>query len=256
MMKKWKQFLSRPVVICLLFVMALGLLISSGVSGTQAALTYFSETYQSQMEVSQIGVSLFENGKLVGKRDYEGNASWNEESQPLLADLGTFKIGQTYDEVLTVENSGSINEYVRVTILKYWTDKEGNKIQYHDDQKSDRLTPEWIELHFTENGWVEDKSAATLERSVYYYTSVLTPDSLTTPLIDTFRISPEVASKVNREVSTEGNTTTTKTTYAYNELKFHVEAKVDAVQDHNAQEAIKSSWGKHVNVQDGMLSLN
>ena len=54
-MKKIKTFLSRPVVIGLLFVMAIGLLLSSGVSGTRAALTYFSDTYQTQMQVNKIG---------------------------------------------------------------------------------------------------------------------------------------------------------------------------------------------------------
>ena len=76
------------------------------------------------------------------------------------------------------------------------------------------------------------------------------------PLTDTFKISPKVASKVDYEVTVEGDTTTTKTVYSYNDLKFHVEAKVDAVQQHNAPEAIQSAWGKHVSVQGDTLSLN
>ena len=45
-MKKITTFLSKPIVIGLLFVMAVGLLLGTGVSGTRAALTYYSPTYQ------------------------------------------------------------------------------------------------------------------------------------------------------------------------------------------------------------------
>lgn len=166
-MKKIKTFLSRPVVIGLLFVMAIGLLLSSGVSGTRAALTYFSDTYQTQMQVNKIGVTLMENGHPVAFRNYEADGQWSEDSKPLLEKMGAFKIGQTYPEALQVKNSGTIDTFVRVTLLKYWTDPEGNKLQYHDDGQKERLTPEWIELHFAGNGWVEDKSAQTLERSVF-----------------------------------------------------------------------------------------
>ncbi|TGY64240.1 hypothetical protein [Dubosiella muris] len=255
-MKKIKTFLSRPVVIGLLFVMAIGLLLSSGVSGTRAALTYFSDTYQTQMQVNKIGVTLMENGHPVAFRNYEADGQWSEDSKPLLEKMGAFKIGQTYPEALQVKNSGTIDTFVRVTLLKYWTDPEGNKLQYHDDGQKERLTPEWIELHFAGNGWVEDKSAQTLERSVYYYTDLLEVEETSAPLTDTFKISPKVASKVDYEVTVEGDTTTTKTVYSYNDLKFHVEAKVDAVQQHNAPEAIQSAWGKHVSVQGDTLSLN
>ena len=39
-------------------------------------------------------------------------------------------------------------------------------------------------------------------------------------------------------------------------VTFNLEAHVDAVQTHNAQDAIKSAWGVNVNVSsDGTLSL-
>ena len=63
MMKKITAFLSKPIVIGLLFVMAVGLLLGTGVSGTRAALTYYSPTYQSRLQLSRIGVSLLETGK-------------------------------------------------------------------------------------------------------------------------------------------------------------------------------------------------
>ena len=44
--------------------------------------------------------------------------------------LGKMKrlpLGKKYKEKLTVKNSGAIDEYVRVSIVKSWTDKDGNK---------------------------------------------------------------------------------------------------------------------------------
>ena len=48
-MKKIKHFLAKPIVTVLLLVMAVGLLLGSGVQGTRAALNYYSDTYQSRL---------------------------------------------------------------------------------------------------------------------------------------------------------------------------------------------------------------
>ena len=46
------------------------------------------------------------------------------------------------------------------------------------------------------------------------------------------------------------------TSYAYDGYRFCLEAEVDAVQTHNAEDAVKSAWGVDVNIaQDGTLSL-
>ena len=50
--------------------------------------------------------------------------------------------------------------------------------------------------------------------------------------------------------------TTITTTYEYDGAQFVLEATVDAVQTHNAKDAIKSAWGVDVNISDdGELSL-
>ena len=41
-----------------------------------------------------------------------------------------------------------------------------------------------------------------------------------------------------------------------NDYKVQIEIKIDAVQSHNAQDAIKSAWGVDVNIDSqGTLSL-
>ena len=53
----------------------------------------------------------------------------------------------------------------------------------------------------------------------------------------------------------KGNKTITYT-YKYNGYTFHIDAEVDAVQTHNAKDAIKSAWGVDVNVSDDETTMS
>lgn len=250
MMKK-KKFPFRVTTAVLLSASAV-LLIGSTVGSTRAALTYYSENYGAEVTVSNIGVSLLENGETVSRRDYDSNGEWNETSGALLADLQeeTIVPGKKYDEALAVSNSGSIDSYVRVILNKSWTDSEGST--------DPNLSPELIDLNLlTDNGWIIDEDASTAERTILYYTNILPAGDTTPALSDTVRIDPAVADKVTEEVTTDENGYKTITfTYAYDGYTFELEAEVNAVQTHNAQDAIKSAWGVDVDVaDDGTISL-
>ncbi len=249
-MKK-KKFPFRVTTAVLLSASAV-LLIGSTVGSTRAALTYYSENYGAEVTVSNIGVSLLENGETVSRRDYDSNGEWNETIGMLLADLQeeTIVPGKEYDEALAVSNSGSIDSYVRVILNKSWTDSEGNT--------DPNLSPELIDLNLlTDNGWIIDEDASTAERTILYYTNILPAGDTTPALSDTVRIDPAVADKVTEEVATDENGYKTITfTYAYDGYTFELEAEVNAVQTHNAQDAIKSAWGVDVDVaDDGTISL-
>lgn len=237
-MKKWKKLLSRKGVSVIAFVLAAGLLLFSGIGGARAALTYYSETYSGRMELQNIGVSLQENGKEVSGSLLTG----------MLAEGESVKPGMKYDEVLTVANTGSINQFVRVSIYKYWLDENGNKVQ--------SVSPDLIDLNLTGDGWLVDESSSTAERTVLYYSHVLPAGATSAPFADSLTIDPLVATKVTKTTSTSGGYTTITTTYDYDGLQFCLEASVDAVQEHNAGDAILSAWGRSVSIQDGSLSLN
>lgn len=249
-----------PAVTAVMFVAAMALLIFGSVEGTRAALTYYSETYASRVQMYDIGVSLHENGERVSWRDYNSsaNGTWNEHTGVLLAhmrdDGEPLKLGKTYQEQLSVANSGTINQYVRVTVYKYWTDASGTKLQH--------LSPELINLHFVnlDTDWLLDTEASTPERTVLYYNKLLYAEGegvSETPLFaDTLTIDDMIATKVHQEVEKSGEYTTITTTYDYDGMQFRIEAKVDAVQEHNAEDAILSAWGKHVTVSNNMLSLD
>ena len=76
-----------PVLPTVLFAGAALLLAGSTVGSTRAALTYFSENYSASVNISQIGVSIQENGKTVSSRDYAGDNQWTETSTSLFSDL-------------------------------------------------------------------------------------------------------------------------------------------------------------------------
>lgn len=230
----------------------------STVGSTQAALTYYSENYMAEVTVSNIGVSLLENGKVVSRRNYLEDDKWDEKTGVLLNDLTggePLTLGKTYKEELSVRNSGAIDTYVRVVLTKSWQhDKDGDGVY----EKDTTLSPDLIHLHLLtgENNWVEDTEASTAERNVLYYTEILPSEAETPILSDTLQIDPSVGTKVIRTETKDDKGTTVVYTYEYDGYKFVIEAEVDAVQTHNAKDAIKSAWGVDMTVAtDGSLSL-
>jgi hypothetical protein len=244
------------VKIALLFGIAVLLLALSAVGSAQAALTYYSENYGAEVTVSNIGVTLLENGTAVSRRDYLDDGRWEETTGQLLTNLvdssknETFTIGKSYPEALSVYNSGSIDTFVRVILTKSWVDAQG--------KKDTKLSPELIELSLTGDGWLESASAsASPERTVLYYSKVLPAGQTTSAFSDTIRVNSAIATKVTEERTqdADGNTLIT-TTFSYDGYRFLLEAEVDAVQTHHAQEAIKSAWGVDVIISGDSLSLS
>lgn len=113
----------------LMFTASILLLLGSAVGSTRAALTYYSDNYVAEITVSQIGVSLLENGETVSSRDYSGK-EWkvtnNRGGSSVNGALLTRMLGEgeqlalnkKYDEKLTVKNNGTIDEYVRVRVYQ------------------------------------------------------------------------------------------------------------------------------------------
>ena len=247
-MKKRKK--SFPKITVLLLAASAVLLVGSGVGSARAALTYYSENYSAQMNMQSIGVSLLENDKVVSSRDYVSNNEWKGTSEgELLTDLlgkdDTFTPGKKYNEAISVKNSGTIDTFVRVIITKSWQDEKGNK--------NTNLSPDLIELNFlTDNGWQIANAQSTKERTVLYYTKAVAAGDTTPALSDTLRIDPKIATDVEKTVKDK----TITYTYKYNGYTFHIDAEVDAVQTHNAKDAIKSAWGVDINVSDDETTMS
>ncbi len=235
-MKKFRKFISSPKVTLAVFGAAAVLLLFSSVGGARAALTYYSENHMTELETQTIDVTLIE-------KTGENEAVSNPEAllENLIPDGEKIKVGVKYAEKLSVQNTGEIDQYVRVTIYKYWVDGENKKQDVY---------PGYIDLNLLlENGWEEDTAASTQERTVIYYKKPLGSGE-SVDFADSLRIDPAVAEIVTKE--SDG------VSYDYQGLEFRIKVDVDAVQTHNAADAILSSWGREVDNsgadEDGVLS--
>ena len=64
-----KKFITSPAGALGMFALAAVLLLFSSVGGARAALTYYSETYTSRVQMYDIGVTLLENGEEISWRN-------------------------------------------------------------------------------------------------------------------------------------------------------------------------------------------
>ena len=240
-MKKFREFLSKPVVTVVLFALALLLLGSGTVGGARAALNIESQYYNSEVELYDIGVALIEQQTNGNFKVVAGKNALMGESTPVAAAIkkdGKLRTGVRYPEVLAVRNTAEINEYVRVSVYKYWIDEKGNKFPEMDSN--------WIQLGFvTGNGWSIDSTpgSSTEERTILYYEPVLAPGEESTPFLSSVLIDNALVNKVKESQETIGDKTVIKWEYIYNGKQFCLEVIVDSVQDHNAEQAKISAWG-------------
>ena len=229
----FKRILTSSFVIAVLCVLAVGLIGFGGVRGIQAAPRIQSADYRASVELTNIETALLENGEVAeGEDDLLGMDRFR--SKYGIDENGDgFEIGRTYDWELAARNVGNIDEFVRVTVYRYWTNGEGKRVD---------LDPSLIDLHFVEgNGWSIDKNASTPERTVLYYTNPkggdgsIAPNEDTTPFVDKLTISGKTVTAVTKLADGD---------FKYEGIEFKVKATVDAVQTHNATDAMNSAWGR------------
>ena len=269
-MKAIKSFFTSTIGIATSFVLAAGLLLFGSVGGARAALTYYSESYQAQGAIEDVGVTLQEHYKNdsayydVANRDYApalADGTWYDSGEgallthmlPVTVDNKTdsLKVGQSYVEKLRVQNSGTIDTYVRVTLYKYWVDTSDSA-----KPKTYVLHPDLIKLNLVNSGdWLLDTSATTAERTVLYYNKILPAGAVTPDFMDSITVDIDLAPNVSTKTYVVDGVTYKESAYDYNGYKFILKASVDAVQTHNAADAILSAWGKKVNVNNGILSI-
>lgn len=265
-MKKLRSFFRSPMGTLFTFMLAVLFLMTGTIGGVRAAPQIFNENSgYGGIQLDAIGVSLIEKtgdnaAEKVGSRDYSrdySNDSTSKEdfvedgSHVLLAKLlgsdDKIQLGRKYSEQLHVKNTGNIPEFVRVTIYKYWADSNGNKTE-----ATDKLSPDLIDLHLvTGSEWIEDTrpGSKTRERTVLYRTSVLSPTEESGIFADTLTIDSKIIDLVDIKTSTttttsNGHTITESVTWlAKDGYQFWIEVEVDAVQNHNAKDAVRSAWG-------------
>ena len=254
-MKKMKSFFRSSMGTTFMFMLAILLLMTGTIGGVRATPQIFNPDFgYGGVKLDQIGITLVENGDDVSWRNYDRETEkfvFNSNSDKpemgalvtkMLGENEKLKLGARYKEKLTVRNSGSIPEYVRVTVYKYWVDKWGKRIDAYDANGKDVINS-LIKLHFREdNGWVIDHNADTKERTVLYYKDIVgtkPEERETQPFADYLVIDDTIMDYAKVTTETKGNTVT----WVADGMTFMIEAEADAVQDHNGRAAIKSAWG-------------
>jgi len=264
-------------------------------TGTRAALTYFSNDYVGAFELNHIHVHLVENGtdvchekndiftvhrgnsndgtdadqiaekdqkyrgNLVEYLGYKNDKPYDEAAAYTLGTPGKVEPGRTYKEEISARNGTKIDEYVRLTVRKYWV-KDGKA-------KDTRLDPDLIKLTYGDkaynsSAWKLNKEESTPESETYYLKKVLPSGKDSALLFDSLTIDKEVANLANEKTTTTEKTengekvTVITYEYDYNGYTFFIEAEVQALQTHNVNDAIGSIWGvKNVTASNGKVTV-
>lgn len=220
-------------------------------------LTGTSVMAGTDIEMSDIAVTIEErDGRGTNCVAGKGNAIWfvDRNGERVLSG-GTLLPCVSYGLDLSVKNSGgewSCSSYDRMSIRKYWMDMNNKKFA--------ELSPGLIGTSLEMAGWIDDGAAKTPERTVLYHDDMIAPGDAVR-FMSTFRVDPAVLRwGLVEKSSVSGPSGVTSVVFentAPDKLLAHVECHADAVQDHNAKDAIWSAWGRRVEISpDGKLSLS
>ena len=267
-MKKTKKMSARTAV---LLAAALLLLTMGTYTGVRAYPNVQSDLYRAHFYLNHLQVHLLENGKDVcgGRNTLDGEAKvtgallFKNRSDIGYTDdenLGSIEPGKIYKEEIQAQNGQDISQFVRMTIRKYWveTDENGKVVMTKDvtgksvPKKTTALSPDLIHLmndgkDVCDSAWKEVKQESTTESKTYIYTKLLAGGAATEPIFRQLQIDKSVAKVEDEpEVTKEGNKTIYTYVYKYDGVAFFLEAEVQAIQPHNAQEAIASQWGPYI----------
>lgn len=204
------------------------------------------EAAPAQVEMSSIGTSIVENGVVVANRNYGSDDKWDETSGILFRNIvdvnGNLKIGKKYPYEISVKNSGEIDTYVRIILKKSMYNKDG--------EKATDLSLDALDLHLlNSDDWIVDETVTTKDRMVMYYKKILLVGETTTSLTDYIRIDDSILWKAEEKNITEKNGyATIMMDYTYDGISFAIDIEADAVQTHNAEDAIRSAWGRDVTI--------
>lgn len=229
-----------------LLILILGLVVISAgsITATRAAMVYQSAAERVNFSTAEISVDVEE---LVDD-SFISVGEQNGLTFPEIANDDSFKIGKNYSENVRIVNNSNeetgYSEYVRVIVRKSW----------YKDGKNTNLDPSLIKLDIAD-GWFLNESESTAEQSVYYKTSPLGCGNATP-----FLTGITVDNKVTTLVTQKETESSIESEYLYSGESLKIEIQGDAVQTHNAEDAIYAAWGVNVKcdaVDDGnIVSIN
>ncbi len=248
-----KKKISKGVIA---LVIAIALMAVGGIGGVRAALNTPSEDFTTWFYLNHLQVHLLENGRDIcgGHNTLDGENKVTGEFLQYLGyeddeKLGLVDPGRVYTEEIQAQNGSDIDIYLRMTVRKYWVNTKTG-------EKATDLLPSRIHLtygtqEYNTGAWQKSEFETTTESATYYYTSVLGADGVTEPLFNRFSVDGALADAYTVTEVREGNKVIRTWEYLYDGYACFIEADVQAIQTHNAQDAIHSQWGVYNVVTEG-----
>ena len=232
-----------------LLIAAIALLGVGGIGTAWAASPAIrGEYYNAWFYLNHLQVHLLENGQDVcgGHNTLDGNSKITGRLVQYLGyeskdKLGKIEPGRAYQEEIAASNGSDIPIFLRMTVRKYWIDTE--KKQKATDMSPNRIKLTYGSQPYNSGAWQLNPAESSAESSTYYYNTTLAAGASTAPLFDTLLIDEKVAGLEEYTTQYDGNKTIYTYTYHYDGHAFIIEADVQAIQTHNANDAIRSQWG-------------
>lgn len=223
-------------------LIAIALIAVGGIGTVLAALGPKTEELIIPIKMDHVGVELLENGSAAN-------------GQLALGLGGVFEPGKMYKEEIAAQNTTDTPIYVRTIVRKYWTDKDGIKVE---EPSPDQIILKYGGEPYNTSAWQINAAESTAESETYYLSSVLAGGAASDPLFDLVGVDGAITASTETVDNGDGSSTTT-TSYSseFDGYIFNIEATVEGIQTHNGQDAINSEWGvSNVSVSGTGLSVN
>lgn len=183
--------------------------------GSTLAAFVASTTTQKDVSAARLGIKIVQNGAAKGVKNPDtagdSKAGYQYAGMP----------GDTVEEKIAVKtDEGSKESYIRVTINRSWTDKDG--------KKDFKLSPEEIGIECDNSQWLIREDPEEPEVIYCYYTQKVKGDTTTENVMDRFTILKD-------KVEENSN--------AYAGYSANITFEADAVQAEAAQKAMLAEWG-------------
>ena len=183
-------------------LIAAAILLACGTfAAAKTVLNIRSEFYRAQFYLNHLQVHLIENGQDVcGRAGHDNDLDSGSKVSGELASvlgyehktgsdekLGSVEPGKLYKEEIAARNGSDIDEFVRLTVRKYWMEQKTGNNGKTVLVKSSALRPDRIRLYYggkegyNSKSWAVNKKESTAESNTYYYRKDLSAGNIPKP---------------------------------------------------------------------------
>lgn len=244
-MFKNKKLIVFPITICLLIIIIL-IGISKNNQSTkviQSPKKNYTETRGITLpDLNNIGVTLYVNGVDVAHR-YRGPSGYdvgcssdlNQCTLNLQIPVNGLVPEQSIPMVIKAQNTETSvpGLIARATILKYWMDANGNRLNNED--------PSLIEIEYdNQTNWVKDEESSTTMRTVLYYNRVLYTGDESLTFTKSIKLN-ENAFNVSCDPTYENGVYHSNCTN--NGKNIGIEVNIDFVESDNCESSVRFAFG-------------